>query len=187
MVLVNFFDAAVVSQVVLVATDLGGATQGQAAMVFAAGNAGVVLIGILAGRIAAVVPFALRTLGAEMMCGLFVIGLGLAHSVWQVAVCWAGYSALGVLFNIGTSSLRQRTVPAELLGRVMTTSAVVAWSAVPLGAVLGGRLVAGLGARPVLVTVGIVTALLALLFVASPLGRPHLAAEASRPAAAETG
>ena len=45
---------------------------------------------------------------------------------------------LGILFNINTGSLRQAIVPNHMLGRVITIAGVLAWSAIPLGSLLGG-------------------------------------------------
>ncbi|NUR72454.1 MAG: MFS transporter [Hamadaea sp.] len=46
------------------------------------------------------------------------------------------------LWNVAVSSLRQRTVPAELMGRVSSVGLLLAFGTQPLGALLGG-LVAG--------------------------------------------
>jgi hypothetical protein len=51
---------------------------------------------------------------------------------------WALGSGLGTLFNINTGSLRQAITPNELLGRVASIAQVLAWSAIPLGALIGG-------------------------------------------------
>jgi len=47
-------------------------------------------------------------------------------------------SGLGILFNINTGSLRQAIVPNHMLGRVISIAMVLAWSANPIGAILGG-------------------------------------------------
>ena len=47
-------------------------------------------------------------------------------------------SGLGILFNINTGSLRQAIVPNNMLGRVISIASVLAWSAIPLGSLLGG-------------------------------------------------
>ena len=51
---------------------------------------------------------------------------------------WAAISGLGIFFNINTVSLRQQIVPNHLLGRVISIAGVLAWSAIPVGALAGG-------------------------------------------------
>jgi MFS family permease len=170
MIFVNFFDAAVVSQLVLIASDVGSGPNGQIALVSAAGDAGILLTGAFAGRLSAALPFVVRTLGAEALCGVCVLALAMSHGIWQVGVLWSVYASSSVLFNIATNSRRQRIVPGHLLGRVMTTSAVLAYSAVPIGSVVGGQITGHVGIRPVLIVVGTSTIVLASLFVFSPLG-----------------
>jgi hypothetical protein len=57
---------------------------------------------------------------------------------WAAVVLWTLIGGVGILFNINTSSLRQAIVPNHLLGRVVTIASVLAWSAIPLGSLLGG-------------------------------------------------
>ena len=47
-------------------------------------------------------------------------------------------SGLGLFFNINSVSLRQQIVPSHMLGRVVSIASVLAWSAIPLGALVGG-------------------------------------------------
>jgi MFS family permease len=51
------------------------------------------------------------------------------------------------LWNIVTVSLRQRTVPADLLGRVNSVYRVLGWGLIPLGALTGGLLAHRFGLR----------------------------------------
>jgi MFS family permease len=46
------------------------------------------------------------------------------------------------LWNVASASLRQRTVPSGLIGRVSSVGLMVAWGAQPIGAVLGGVIAA---------------------------------------------
>lgn len=82
-------------------------------------------------------------------------------------------SGLGTLFNINTGSLRQAIVPNHMLGRVISSAMVLAWSANPIGALAGGIVIERTGdVRLVYAVIGIVTFLIAFVFrVASPLGR----------------
>jgi MFS family permease len=49
------------------------------------------------------------------------------------------------VWNVSVASLRQRTVPPELFGRVSSAGSLISWGTQPIGAILGGLLAAGLG------------------------------------------
>jgi hypothetical protein len=85
-------------------------------------------------------------------------------------VLWAIISGLGILFNINTRSLRQAIVPNHLLGRVMSIAGVLAWSAIPVGTILGGYAITWVGVVDVYAAIGVLTLLIPLAFWFSPLG-----------------
>jgi hypothetical protein len=72
-----------------------------------------------------------------LMGGLIIVFAGMRW-YWIALPIWAAQSGLGILFNINTGSLRQAIVPNHLLSRVLTIAGVLAWSAIPLGALAGG-------------------------------------------------
>ena len=81
-------------------------------------------------------------------------------------------SGLGLFFNINTTSLRQQIVPSHLLGRVVSIAGVLAWSAIPLGALLGGWAIAATDdVALVYGVIGGLTFMIALAFRFSALGR----------------
>ena len=55
---------------------------------------------------------------------------------------FAFYSLVGVLWNVITVSLRQAIIPDQLLGRVNSVYRFFAWGMMPIGAILGGVIVA---------------------------------------------
>jgi predicted MFS family arabinose efflux permease len=63
---------------------------------------------------------------------------GLARDVPTMAVLAFVTSFGASLWNVAAGSLRQRTVPAALLGRVSSVGLMITWGAQPLGAYLGG-------------------------------------------------
>ena len=77
-------------------------------------------------------------LGALMVEGILTVVFSLMRMYWAAIVLWTLIGGLGILFNINTGSLRQTIVPNHLLGRVMSIASVIAWSAIPLGSLLGG-------------------------------------------------
>ena len=82
---------------------------------------------------------------------------------WAALVLWAAISGLGIFFNINTASLRQQIVPNHLLGRVISIAGVLAWSAIPVGALAGGWAVERSGS--VSLVYGVIGALVALVFL----------------------
>src|SRR5438445_7646493 len=73
-----------------------------------------------------------------MLEGLLTIVLAFLHWYWLALILWSIMIGLGILFNINTGSLRQAIVPNNMLGRVISIASVLAWSAIPLGSLLGG-------------------------------------------------
>jgi MFS family permease len=138
MALVNFIGATRYAQVVLFAKERLAATDSEIALLFSAGGAGVVVLSLAAGRLRKRWSFAQVALGALMLNGITFVAF--AFNRWYAVgvLLWALGSGLGTLFNINTGSLRQAITPNELLGRVASIAQVLAWSAIPLGALIGG-------------------------------------------------
>jgi MFS family permease len=67
-------------------------------------------------------------------------------------------SACVPIYNITQVSLRQRTIPADRLGRANATLRTVVWGTLPLGNLLGGALGEAIGIVPTLFTGTIVAA-----------------------------
>src|SRR5215472_8234628 len=75
-------------------------------------------------------------------------------------------------FNINTGSLRQAIVPNQLLGRVMSIASVLAWSAIPLGSLLGGFLINQTHQVALVYGgIGVLVILIPLCFSLTPVGR----------------
>ncbi|MDQ6659501.1 MAG: hypothetical protein M3Z24_00885, partial [Chloroflexota bacterium] len=85
--------------------------------------------------------FSKVALSALMLEGLLTIVFSFLRWYWLAVPLWAVMSGLGILFNINTGSLRQAIVPNHMLGRVISIASVLAWSAIPLGSLLGGFLI----------------------------------------------
>lgn len=114
--------------------------------------------GLLGAGIASFLGRRLGT-GTALSCtatleGLAVLGLAAAPNAYAaglaLAVCGAGMGATMVL----APSLRQAVVPAHLMGRVASTSRMLAMCAAPFGAFLGGWLATAYGVRTPLFAAG---------------------------------
>ena len=138
MALVNFVGVTTNAQLIFFAKTRLQATDFQASLLYSAGSLGVVILALAAGPLRKHWSFSTVALGALMMEGILTIIFSLMRMYWAAVVLWTLIGGLGILFNINTSSLRQTIVPNHLLGRVVSIASVLAWSAIPLGSLLGG-------------------------------------------------
>ncbi|MGH3302574.1 MAG: MFS transporter [Streptosporangiaceae bacterium] len=86
-------------------------------------------------------------LAAGAVLAITQAGLGLTSNVIVAAGLLFGDSAAWALFDMTTVTMRQRQVPAELLGRITSLYGTVAGGAQSLGALGGGALAAVAGIR----------------------------------------
>src|SRR5215831_4432547 len=138
MAMVNFVGTTTYAQLILFAKERLQATDFQASLLYSAGSLGVVILALAAGPLRKHWSFSTVALGALMLEGILTVVFSLMHMYWVAAVVWTLIAGLGILFNINTSSLRQAIVPNHMLGRVVSIASVLAWSAIPLGSLLGG-------------------------------------------------
>jgi len=138
MAMINFVMSTTWAQLVLFAHDRLGASSREIGALFAAGSAGVVVTGLLAGRLRKWFSFTALAMTSLMLVGVLTIALSQVRMYWVALPIWAASSGLGILFNINTGSLRQAIVPNNMLSRVMSIAGVLAWSAIPAGALVGG-------------------------------------------------
>jgi len=138
MALVNFVGATTGAQLVLFAKQQLQASNAEVGWLYSASSLGVVLLALTAGPLRKRWSFSAVALGALMLDGLLTIAFAFLHWYWLALPLWGFIGGLGILFNINTTSLRQAIVPNHMLGRVISIASVLAWSAIPLGAALGG-------------------------------------------------
>jgi len=105
------------------------------------------------------------------------VGIGLAPGPVVVAALLAVHGFSVTMWNVVTVSLRQRIVPAHLLGRVNSAYRMLGWGLMPLGALAGGFVAHAAGLRAPYIVAGLLCAL--SVFAAFPL---LLAANRTAPA-----
>lgn len=172
MALVNFVGTTVYAQLVLFAKERLAASDAQVGILYSAGSVGVVLLSLAAGPLRRRWSFSAVALGALALEGVLTVALALTRAYWLAVPIWTLCSGLGILFNINTSSLRQAIVPNHMLGRVISIAGVLAWSAIPLGSLLGGLAITWTGdVALVFGVVGVLIVVIPLLFALTPLGR----------------
>src|ERR671930_21337 len=165
MALINFVGATTFTQLVLFARDRLNVGPRGVGVLFAAGSAGVVVTGLLAGRLRKRFSFTALAMTSLMLMGSCEIVFAGMHWFWAAVPLWAASGGLGILFNINTGSLRQAIVPNNLLSRVLSIASVLAWSAIPAGALLGGWIIKLTGnVAAVYGAIGILTICIAAFF-----------------------
>jgi MFS family permease len=165
MALINFANAGIFAELVLFATERLDASKFQIGVLFAAGSAGVVVTGLLAGRLRQRFSFTALAMTSLMLMGACIVVFAGMRWYWAALPVWAAQSGLGILFNINTGSLRQAIVPNYLLSRVMSIASVLAWSAIPAGALVAGWAVSATGnVAAVYGVIGILTICIAAFF-----------------------
>ncbi|MFF4537246.1 MFS transporter [Streptomyces aureus] len=143
--------------------------------------------GLLGAGIATFLGRRLGT-GTALTCtaaveGLAILGLASAGNAYvaglALAVCGAGMGATMVL----GPSLRQAIVPAHLMGRVASTSRMLAMCAAPFGAFLGGWLATAYDLRtPLYVAAGLLLTMTAVTATMTSNRRVEAALKAAAPA-----
>lgn len=170
MALINLVVAPQSSQLVLFAKKTLHATNSEVAYLFAAGAAGIVVVSLLAATIRRHLSFAVTALGALVVSGIACTAMALVGNYAAALVLWAASSGFGLLLNINTSSLRQAIVPSNMYGRVISVAGVLAWSAIPLGALAGAALIRLTSSvSDVYAASGALSAVIAALFAFSPI------------------
>ena len=165
MALVNFVANASNNQIVLFAKVRLSASDVQVSLLFSAASLGVVIMGLLAGPLRKRWSFSTVALGALMLEGLLGVVFSLMRWYWVAAFIWMLAGGLGILFNINTGSLRQAIVPNQMLSRVLSIAGVLAWSAIPAGALVGGWVISATGnVALVYGVIGIITICIAVFF-----------------------
>jgi MFS family permease len=172
MALINFLAATTQTQLVLFAKERLGASDAQVGFLYSAGALGIVVLSLAAGPVRERVSFSKAALGGLMVYGLLITGLAFTGRFWLALPVWALACGFGIFFNINTSSLRQAIVPNQLLGRIMSIAAVLAWSAIPLGSLLGGLAIEWTqNVALVYGAIGLLVFLVAVSFSFTALGR----------------
>jgi MFS family permease len=182
MALVNCVGFTVYAQLVLFAKERLGATDSQVGFLYAAGSVGMITLALAADPLRRRLPFSKVALGTLMLGGVAIVALASTRWYWGALVLWALIWGLVILVQINSNSLWQTIVPDRLLGRVQGVMSVLSWSAIPLGAFVGG--VAIEQTQQVALVYGVIGAaifLIGLLFSFTALGRAEQYLPAQQP------
>ncbi|GGV20817.1 MFS transporter [Kitasatospora herbaricolor] len=149
-----------------------GLDQGGVGLVFAVVSVGGLVGASTAGRIARRFGTARGLLVCELVVAPFILllptagrGVPLPVSVlaWSVAVCGV------VAGNVIAGSFYQTYCPPEMIGRIRASASTVNYSAIPVGALLGGYLGGVLDSRTTIWIMSAVLLSAGLILLASPI------------------
>jgi len=82
------------------------------------------------------------------------VAMALDSPLWTVFVVTAVAGVAAGFLNPILGAVILERIPAPLMGRVSSLNTAICWSLMPLGGVIGGLLVAGLGISPALLVAG---------------------------------
>src|SRR5439155_21679858 len=128
MALFNFVGVTTFTQLVLFSKVRLHASDAQVGFLFSAGSAGVVLLGLLAGRIRKKLSFGPAALGSLFVTGLLTLAFAVNRMYWLALLLGGLNGGLGIFFHINTGSLRRAVVPNHLPGRDLSISVCWSWS-----------------------------------------------------------
>jgi MFS family permease len=133
-----------------------GAGVGAVGLVFSVWGGASMLGSVVAAAYGTRLPRLQTYLVAFLITGLprfvlFAIGVPL----WAIlAMCLVGGASSGFL-NPVIGAVEFERIPRDMVGRVMSLMSSLCWSLMPLGGILGGVLVSGIGLSPALLVVGV--------------------------------
>ena len=130
------------------ATDLG--------LVFAAGGIGAVGASLIVGSRGLPRRHISVVYGAWVLSTAGLAGYALANALWQVIVVSLAATALLITGEIVWSTLLQRLVPSDLLGRVSSVDWLLSFGLAPLSYALTGPVAAAIGVDATLLGAGLV-------------------------------
>jgi MFS family permease len=168
---VNFILPTSSVQLVLFAKHWFMASDAQVGLLYAGGSLGTVIFSLAAGRLRKRWSLGTIALWGLMLEGFFVAIPAVTHWYWALLLCWSLRSGADVLFMISAYSMSQMAVPNQLLGRVITFTRVLTWSAGSLGVLLGGfAIIWTNNVALVYAIVGLLVSGITLAFFLTPLG-----------------
>ncbi|MEV7185635.1 MFS transporter [Kitasatospora sp. NPDC093102] len=128
----------------------------------AAGAIGGVVGGMVASRLTTAIGRVPALVGNLALMGVAGLAVGATDRVWVVSVayCLTGFALM--VWNVVAVSLRQTIIPDRMLGRATGVYRLFAWGAMPLGALVFGRVSTSAGPRAAFALGGVVTLLTCL-------------------------
>jgi DHA3 family tetracycline resistance protein-like MFS transporter len=154
-------------------------------LVFAAGGIGAVGAALLMGQRGHPRRDVTFIYAAWTIATLAVAGYGLATAAWQLMLACLVFNALEAAGTIVWATLKQRHVPASMLGRVSSLDWLISIGLLPLSFALTAPVAAAVGVRATLVGAAAIGGLVTLAALFLP-GMRDVEEKAASPPAART-
>ena len=138
----NMFHMITLTVLVLFSQEVLGLSAAGYGILLTAGAAGGVLGGLITPRIVTRIGAHNSVKVALLVFPLAHLAIYLTSSPYVVAAALFSDMLAALLWNVVTVSLRQRSIPDQLLGRVNSIYRFFGWGMMPVGAMIGGVLVA---------------------------------------------
>lgn len=161
---INLFSSATGGLLVLLATGPLGVSESWYGIFIAVPAAGAVIGSLIAAKVVPILGGGPVTWLAALVPSASWVVLGLSGSVVLCEITMFLAAISTALNQIVVSTLRQASVPDELLGRVTAAYRLIVLGVVPVGAFLGGGLGRWLGPRHTFIVCGAGLTLAALVF-----------------------
>lgn len=142
-------------------------------LVMAISGSGAVAGSLLAPSLIRRYPAGRIIASSTIAAGLTSFGLLFVRGPLTVGLIWGLVSAFGWINSVTYFTLRQRVVPSAYLGRAVAVTRLIAFSSIPVGALVGGYLVQRRGVVPVILICAGLRTVAGVLASFSPLGRPE--------------
>jgi predicted MFS family arabinose efflux permease len=184
--LANLAVSVLYPQIVFYGKEVLGASNAQVVLFFTAAGIGAVIAMLSAGLLHRRLSYSVILLGSAMLEGLSVLALIATRLYWVDLVFFGVLFGLVGLFDVAFNSILQAIAPNQLLGRVVTFTAVLAIFSVPLSSIVGGLVIDKVqNVIPVFGVLSVFLVGLTLVFVLSPMAHverhlpqaPEVAAE----------
>jgi Na+/melibiose symporter-like transporter len=137
----NFVTTMIQANYVYFLTRLLGVTPDQLGLAFALPGIGAILGALCVPKLSKLCPPGTLILVCDVMSGIMILPLLIAKNVLDVAIPWTIVTALATVTNVTWFTIRQQIVPKSILGRVVALTRLLAFTAIPVGAAIGGAIV----------------------------------------------
>lgn len=140
-------------------------------IVFAIFGVGAIIGATIAPMIVSRFPPNKIIIGTSLIGGSVSSLLWLAKTPFAVAAVWSFVYLVGSVTVVTFFTLRQRVVPRNILGRAVAVTRLIAFSSIPIAAVLGGFLIESVGMNIIILLCVVVRVGTALFMLTTPLGK----------------
>lgn len=137
----NFLVVGMFTVLILFSQEVLGLNAAEHGFLLTAGAVGGVIGGMVCPQITTRLGGTRSLHLALLLSSTSFLMIALANSVLAVAMALFTEMFAAIMWNVVTVSLRQRSIPAQLLGRVNSIYRLIGWGMMPLGALAAGYLV----------------------------------------------